>query len=151
MQIETDNRRARADGISEGLTDNEAQRFEDAKNQLKVHIAAMHGDRLSPLVTENLLAESILNMDVLEAVHGNPPLTEKAWRKIASSLAEQDPWVTRNLEFSDTKAKVEIRERVLAKLPGARRMAMQRSGELEAFINAAVQEELEIRCALRPV
>lgn len=151
MLLDTDNRRARADGIRAGLTSKELQRFEDAKNKLLIHWAALYGDRLNPLVIENMSAESLLNMDILEAVHGNPPQSEESWRAIAMEIATGDEWVTRNLEFSDAKLKAEIRDRVLSELPGARRMAMQRSGELDGYVASAVQEELEARCSQRAV
>lgn len=149
MQPDNDNRRARADGIIAGLSPNEMQRYKNAESTLRVHWAAMFGDRLTPLVVDNLAVEAVLNISVLEAIHGQPPLTEQAWRDLAQELAKGDEWVTRNLAHSDAQAKAEIRERVLADMPGARRMAMQRSGELEAHVESAVCEELDNRCAQR--
>lgn len=149
MQSDTDNRRARADGVIATLSPSEMQRYSDSVNTLRLHWASLYGDRLSPLVIDNMASEAVLNISVLEAIHGDPPITEQAWRALAHEIASGDSWVTRNLEHSDAKVKAEIRENTLAALPGARRIAMQRSGELETYIDNAVREELDNRSAQR--
>lgn len=149
MQPDTDNRRARADSIIAGLSPTETQRYRDAVGELRVCWARQYGDRLSTLVIENLAAEAVLNMTVLEAIHGQPPLTEQSWDDLAKDIASEDQWVQLNVAHSDKKAAADIRERTLSGMPGARRMAMERSGELDAFVENAVREELDARCAQR--
>lgn len=149
MPLDNDNRRARADEITNTLTSNERQLFDASVGTLMLHWAAIFGDRLSPLVVENMAAEAVLNMDVLDAVHGQPPQTDASWRAVAQSIAGQDEWVSRNLAFSDESAKAEIRAQVLADISAPRRMTMSRSGELDGYVENAVREVIETRSAQR--
>lgn len=149
MQLDNDNRRARADEISKTLTDDERQRFDASVGTLKIHWAALYGDRLSPLVVENMAAEAILNMDVLDAVHGHPPQTDATWRAVARSIAGQDEWVSRNLAFSDEANKADIREKLLADIPAHLRITMSRAGELDSHVESLVRETIETRTAQR--
>lgn len=133
----------------ETLTSTQRERTEAAITRLRIEWAKLHGDRLPPLLSDHLAVVAALHPQIIDAGHGIGPQSDEVFREIAKEIVEAEPMVQRALDFADEKMKAEIRAEKYGELPPTKRMEMARAKGLDAFLDNAVREELEVRHAMR--
>ncbi|MCK0104393.1 hypothetical protein [Pseudohalocynthiibacter sp. F2068] len=145
----TNHTNTRICSLEAGLSSKQKDKIKIVRHQVEIALARTYGNRLSPIIVENLLSQVILNSSVLahleEVAVDEIPTNSKGWDSLAKELAEQDELACRNLDFSNSSLKAELRAQAVAAVQPSKRIAMARAGTLDTYLDECVIGELERR------
>ena len=126
-----------------------AQRWAVLRSKLEVAIARNYPKlppKLAEIMLDSLLEQSATRAAIqLGSDPELPALTNGAgWSALAKQMVENDELAMNALARQDESLKEEIRQRALASLSPFQKINMERDGSLSAYLEDAVNRELEL-------
>ena len=138
----------RIENLERGLTQPQAEKLVNVRQNLALSLAREYGNRLSPMMAEKLVREVILRPEVLAHLEGATvaelPSDAGSWARWARDAVSGCELSQRSLAASDEDLRERLKNEVLAEIPRARKMAMARDeGKLDCYVSEQVAQRFE--------
>jgi hypothetical protein len=132
--------------LEHGLTAKQLEKLETVRRSVEVALARQYGTRLTPIISDKLVKDSILRPDVLAHLEGATvaelPCNAAGWDHFARGMVEADELAQRNLIFSDAELRERLRGEARAAIPPQRRISLAREGKLDELLETQVEQAL---------
>ncbi len=139
-------RQERARYVTTHLPAAHKAKFEKLQSDFRLALAMVYGNRLDPLIVDDLTNCLILDADINAAlcgVHSGTPTDAAGWQERARTAVRNDELASLNLNHSDAMLKRELAEKYIESLSPAQQMTMDRNGTLQASVDEHIRRKIE--------
>lgn len=138
--------------IFDSFTDSDRQRYQVIRTKLELEYAKAYGGKLPDICVVRLLTRSVLDAQIYSAIVSGKdsylPQSQEEWSTHVTQTVEADLFSNAAIVAADHTWKGEVRERALASLSGAEKLAKDRAGILDEFLDGKVREAESARAGL---
>lgn len=135
------------------LPKTQLDRLAEERNNLRLGISRVYGDRLADIITDRVVENFALNPECLCSIGGGvrelPQKDNRAgWNALAKRLVDQEPLAKLSIDSSDANLRAQLEAEAVEGLRPERRLALARANELDTYIAQTVDAKLNERAGL---
>lgn len=133
--------------LEAGLSSKQAEKLTAVRRSVEIALARQYGTRLTAIISEKLIKDTVLRPDVLAHLEGATvaelPRDAAGWDRFAREMVETDELAQRNLAFSNAELRERLRGEALASISPQRRISLAREGKLDELLDTQVEHALD--------
>jgi len=130
--------------LNDSFTSAERERSQIIRTTLEINLAKAFGTKLPEICVNRLLDRALLDGDVYTAIVSGQdvylPQTNAEWQTYVKTAVTADEFANAAIINADYVWKSEVRQQALANLSGPEKLAKERAGHLNEFLDAKVRE-----------
>ena len=130
--------------LSDSFTNSERGRYQIIRTTLEINLAKAFGTKLPEICVDRLLDRALLDADVYTTIVSGQdtylPRTNAEWQAYVKNVVTTDEFANAAIINADFAWKSKIRQQALANLSGPEKLAKDRAGHLNEFLDAKVRE-----------